>query len=66
MNKEIWVGVDIGGTKTAVVLSSQPPAVMERVEFPTLAGEGPARALDLIKKGIGEALAINGLTSRDI
>ena len=66
MNKEIWVGVDIGGTKTAVVLSSQPPTVMERVEFPTLAGEGPARALDLIKKGIGEALAINGLTSRDI
>lgn len=28
------VGIDIGGTKTAVVLSSRPPNVLARAEFP--------------------------------
>ena len=28
---KVWVGVDIGGTKTAIVLSSEPPAILARV-----------------------------------
>jgi predicted NBD/HSP70 family sugar kinase len=45
----IWIGVDIGGTKTAVVLSSDPPEMLARIEFSTLPELGPKRAIDLIK-----------------
>ncbi len=52
MSAAAWAGVDIGGTKTAVLLSTEPPAVCARVEFPTLPADGPQRALDLIVKGV--------------
>jgi len=45
---DTWVGVDIGGTKTAVVLSRKPPEVIARVEFPTLPGKGPKPAIERI------------------
>jgi len=51
-----WIGVDIGGTKTAVVLSSRPPAMLARIEFPTLPGEGPERAIQLIKSSIHQLI----------
>ena len=57
----MWVGVDIGGTKTAIVLSSEPPAVLARVEFPTLPDQGPARALDMIQKNIRLLLHAQGI-----
>jgi glucokinase len=66
MTDKLWVGVDIGGTKTAIVLSAQPPVVDSRVEFPTLPAEGPARALEMIKKGIRDSLAGRGLTETAI
>ena len=34
--QKVLVGVDIGGTKTAVVLSRELPQVLARIEFPTL------------------------------
>jgi len=49
---KVWIGVDIGGTKTAVVLSSQPPAMLGRIEFATLPDQGPERAIGLIKESI--------------
>jgi len=54
MDEELktWIGVDIGGTKTAVVLSSKPPAMLARIEFPTLPDMGPDRAIELIKQSI--------------
>lgn len=61
MGEKVWVGVDVGGTKTAVVLSSDPPVVLGRMEFPTLPAEGPARALELIKAGVRELLSGRGL-----
>lgn len=51
-----FIGVDIGGTKTAVVLCSQPPEIIARSEFPTLPEQGPERAVELIKKAIHELL----------
>ncbi len=56
MDGPIWIGVDIGGTKTAVVLSAQPPVVLQRVEFPTLPAQGPDRALGLIKQSVHQLL----------
>ncbi len=42
---ELWVGVDIGGTKTAVVVSAEPPCVLARSEFPTEPENGPEPAI---------------------
>jgi len=56
----LLVGIDIGGTKTAVLLSSQPPDVLSRMEFPTRPVEGPARAIELIKSGVRDLLAAQG------
>jgi len=47
-----WIGVDIGGTKTAVVLCSEPPAIVERIAFATLPEHGPDRGLTLIRQSI--------------
>jgi len=61
MSEKVWMGVDIGGTKTALVLSSRSPAVAARTEFPTLPAEGPSQALQNIKMGIHNLLAAQGL-----
>ena len=55
-----WIGVDIGGTKTAVVLSSAPPAILERIEFPTLPEQGPDRVIELIKQSIRKLIDSTG------
>ncbi len=52
----MWIGVDIGGTKTAVVLSAEPPSVIARVEFPTQPADGPEPAIHAIKQAIAELL----------
>jgi glucokinase len=60
-NNKVWAGVDIGGTKTAVVLCSATPEILARVEFPTLPAQGPDRALNLIKQAIHELVQTNGI-----
>src|SRR3984957_14112855 len=57
----IYVGVDVGGTKTAVVVSSQPPEALGRIEFATLPEQGPERALRLIVESARSLLAEHGL-----
>jgi glucokinase len=57
---KLLVGIDIGGTKTAVLLSSTPPEVVARKQFATLPVQGPDRALGLIKSGIRDLLAERG------
>lgn len=57
MAKAALVGVDIGGTKTAVVFSTKPPAVLDRIEFPTKPEKGPEPAILLIKQGIHDLLS---------
>jgi glucokinase len=61
-----WIGVDIGGTKTAVVLSSAPPAMLARIEFPTLPAQGPDRAIDLIKQSIHKLIETAGIDSASL
>lgn len=50
------VGIDIGGTKTAVVLSETPPDLVWRKEFPTLPADGPDHAVRSIIELTREAL----------
>ncbi len=61
-----WIGVDIGGTKTAVVLCSEPPAIIERVAFPTLPEQGPERALHLIQKTIHKLIQTHSINPGQI
>jgi glucokinase len=56
-----WIGVDIGGTKTAVVLSSQPPSTLARIEFPTCPEQGPERAINLIKQAIQQVISSSAI-----
>jgi glucokinase len=58
---KIWIGVDVGGTKTAVVLSVNPPEMQGRIEFPTLPEKGPEQAIDRIKESIHKLLETPGI-----
>jgi glucokinase len=60
MNESVWVGVDIGGTKTAVVVSAAPPDVVGRIEFATRPADGPEAALRQIRDGIRGLVAQAG------
>jgi glucokinase len=60
MDRKLWAGVDIGGTKTAVVISADPPHVLKRVEFPTLPANGPGPAIERIKSALWTMLAQSG------
>jgi glucokinase len=51
-----WAGVDIGGTKTAIVVSTNPPDVLSRTEFPTLPANGPLPAIEQIKSTLRNML----------
>ncbi len=66
MRSPIWIGVDIGGTKTAVVLSSKPPGVDVRIQFPTRPSRGPDRAVGRIKQGIEDLLSRQGFRRASI
>ncbi len=66
MPTKVWIGVDIGGTKTAIVVSERLPDVSERLQFATLPSKGPDRALGLIEKGVGAILSRRGLPSSAI
>lgn len=57
MSAKLWAGVDIGGTKTAVLISAEPPHVLKRVEFPTLPANGPQPALERIKAALHAMVA---------
>ena len=66
LQEKILVGVDIGGTKTALVLSPQPPQVVARAEFATHPAKGPQQALNLIKRTIYDLLSEQGLEASAI
>jgi len=57
VSRDVWVGVDIGGSKTAVVVSRKPPEVISRIEFPTLPAKGPQQAIEQILAAIRRMLA---------
>jgi glucokinase len=59
---KVYLGVDVGGTKTAVLLSVSPPVTLGRVEFATLPEQGPERALNLIVESGRTLLAQHGFT----
>src|SRR4051794_22921885 len=57
MSNKLWAGVDIGGTKTAVLVSVDPPHILKRVEFATLPANGPKPAIEQIKSSLRTMVA---------
>jgi glucokinase len=64
--EKVFLGVDVGGTKTAVVLSVRPPESLGRIEFATLPDQGPERAVNRIVQSARELLAQNALRDESI
>ena len=54
------VGIDIGGTKTAVVLAPEPTRILFREEFATEPNRGPEHAIEKIQGLIDIALSSRG------
>ncbi|HEX3880152.1 MAG TPA: ROK family protein [Bryobacteraceae bacterium] len=57
MSAGLLLGIDIGGTKTAVVVSDQPPEVIARREFLTRPELGPQQTIEQIIATARELLA---------
>jgi glucokinase len=59
--EKAFVGVDVGGTKTAVIVSVRPPETLGRIEFATLPDQGSERALQLIVESARSLLTQHSL-----
>lgn len=66
MPNQVLAGVDIGGTKTAVVLSLEPPQTLTRLAFPTCPEEGPGFAIKSIVESLKKSLSSQGLAPADL
>jgi glucokinase len=64
--EKVFLGIDVGGTKTAVIVSAQPPEVLGRMEFATLPELGPERAIGLIVESGRSLLAQHALNDDSI
>lgn len=62
---QFWAGVDIGGTKTAVVISCELPHILSRVEFETAPKLGPEPTLKKIFRGIEHLLVEQNMRPKD-
>jgi glucokinase len=61
MSTPVWAGVDIGGTKTAVVISAGPPEVSGRREFPTRPEAGPEQTIQSVVEAIRDLAGVQQL-----
>ena len=65
VSERLIAGIDIGGTKTAVVLSRKPPEILDRRAFATRPEAGPEHALQGIVDTLRAMLAAEGSTPLD-
>jgi glucokinase len=64
MNKPYYLGIDIGGTKCAIIAGTEEMEILEKISFPTETQKGPDHALALLlnnASGIVEKLGPNRL-----
>jgi glucokinase len=63
---KIVAGIDIGGTKTAVALSSELPRISARFAFSTSPAKGPEIAITNIMENLNKALASQGMNRNNL
>lgn len=61
-----FLGVDLGGTKTAVVLGDQEAHVLEKASFPTDHAGGPEKVIEDIKRAADEVCHRRGMRPADV
>lgn len=61
-----FLGVDLGGTKTAVVLGDEEAQVLEKASFPTDHAGGPQKVIEDIKRAASEVCGRHGITPADV
>jgi glucokinase len=66
MDKKYYLGIDIGGTKCAVIAGTEDMEILKKVNFPTETDKGPDHAINLLLTSAGsitEKLGLQGLKS---
>ncbi len=53
---DLIIGIDIGGTKCAVLLGNTVPEILDKIEFPTDSKVGPEQTIDKIKNAVQNIL----------
>jgi len=48
MNKPFYLGIDVGGTKCAVIAGTSEMEILQKISFPTETGKGPYHAINLL------------------
>ena len=56
MNKPFYLGIDIGGTKCAVIAGTGKMKILEKISFPTETQKGPDYAINLLLKNASEII----------
>jgi glucokinase len=59
MEKNYYLGLDIGGTKCAVLAGTARMQILDRVEFPTRTDKGPGYALAKLLETSGNLIKKN-------
>jgi glucokinase len=68
-DRKFLIGIDIGGTKCAIVLgdySGNEISIINKISFPTEAEMGPGYTVEKIKKAIYDVLITHSLQKIDI
>jgi glucokinase len=53
MKKKYYLGIDIGGTKCAVIAGTEEMEILEKINFPTETARGPEHAINLLLENAG-------------
>jgi len=56
MNKNYYLGIDIGGTKCAVIAGTDKMEILKKTSFPTETLRGPQHAINLLLKSASEII----------
>lgn len=59
-SKEYYIGIDIGGTKCAVIAGTTEMEILHRIQFATQTEKGPDGAITKILEGINELMRLHG------
>ena len=66
MDKKYYLGIDVGGTKCAVIAGTEEMEILEKINFPTETNKGPDHAIKLLLSSAGsitKKLGLQGLQS---
>jgi glucokinase len=54
MTDDYYLGIDIGGTKCAVIAGTEEMKILKKISFPTETSKGPSHAIDLLLNSASE------------